>query len=706
MIVYGSKLYGVTQNGGTNSYGTLYSYEPSSNAFSVLLHLGNTYGKSVYGYLALYNTSLYGITNGDNNPDDGKIIEYNIATGVAAVRHTFINNEGSEAWQVGMTLVGSMFYGVMNRGGMSESGTLFSFNPASSGADAYKVVKKVEFGNPLGNEPIEMLVSTGGNELYGITANGPIPYKGIIFKYDIQQNTVEMQVGFSVLANAGNQPTSLMYYPVDHVQHIQSWDNMTKTYGETNIQLQASVSSGQPLIYTSTDPLIASVSGNFLIIHKAGVVQLTAHAAGNSYFYAADSTIQLTINKKALTVKVNNEEKCPGNPNPTFTLLYDEFAGTDDEGDLPDPPTASTTAGTEVGTFPIVVSGGSDERYSFTYINGTLTVMGASVPSAVIGKNVISVTSEAAYRIDPILSTLSYTWTYTGTGMTYMGDSIGPDFNIHATKTATPGFILCIISRCGLVDTFKKEIGINTKPSFENFLAPLTCGIYKSRCDSSYLSSLKVESMFQTPVTTCSPSGYSDYTDSETTGTLFLGEAYTLNLEAGGMPGYFGLWIDYNNDGDFGGPQELLSANFEIGFQYIVPNIVVPNVEAYKGPRRMRIKTRLSKPFSAADYCQTESEVGETEDYLISLDVRPVLEGPNFITPNADGLNDLFVIRGVNTKTKNSLLILDRMGKIIYETENYQNNWPEPHTKLNNGVYFYIFKNGEQELKSYIDISY
>lgn len=48
------------------------------------------------------------------------------------------------------------------------------------------------------------------------------------------------------------------------------------------------------------------------------------------------------------------------------------------------------------------------------------------------------------------------------------------------------------------------------------------------------------------------------------------------------------------------------------------------------------------------------------------------LEFPNIITPNGDGVNDVFAIKNLNPDLPNVLTIYDRWGKRVYEKKNYQ----------------------------------
>ncbi len=66
------------------------------------------------------------------------------------------------------------------------------------------------------------------------------------------------------------------------------------------------------------------------------------------------------------------------------------------------------------------------------------------------------------------------------------------------------------------------------------------------------------------------------------------------------------------------------------------------------------------------------------------------VEVPNVITPNGDGYNDKFYIKGLDLFPGSSLTIIDRNGKLIYQSMNYKNNWQA--TSVPSGSYFYSLK--------------
>jgi gliding motility-associated-like protein len=70
------------------------------------------------------------------------------------------------------------------------------------------------------------------------------------------------------------------------------------------------------------------------------------------------------------------------------------------------------------------------------------------------------------------------------------------------------------------------------------------------------------------------------------------------------------------------------------------------------------------------------------------------LERGNVITPNGDGLNDVFEVKALYSNT--SLYIFNRWGNLIYETNDYRNDWDAKGQPA--GVYYYIFRrpNGDE----------
>jgi gliding motility-associated-like protein len=105
---------------------------------------------------------------------------------------------------------------------------------------------------------------------------------------------------------------------------------------------------------------------------------------------------------------------------------------------------------------------------------------------------------------------------------------------------------------------------------------------------------------------------------------------------------------------------------------------------------------------SSAEVDLTDSDNSSSAEILVKA-----LFIPNVITPNGDGSNDRFEIKGLNKFLKTELVIFDRWGDHVFEQTNYQNDWSA--SGLSTGTFFYIFSGiddaGERhEFKGWIQV--
>jgi gliding motility-associated-like protein len=79
---------------------------------------------------------------------------------------------------------------------------------------------------------------------------------------------------------------------------------------------------------------------------------------------------------------------------------------------------------------------------------------------------------------------------------------------------------------------------------------------------------------------------------------------------------------------------------------------------------------------------------------------------PTVFTPNGDGDNDTFVIKGTEDFERLEIEIANRWGDQVYKSSNYQNDWSA--IGLPEGTYFYIIKafseSGEKDYKGWVQI--
>ena len=89
---------------------------------------------------------------------------------------------------------------------------------------------------------------------------------------------------------------------------------------------------------------------------------------------------------------------------------------------------------------------------------------------------------------------------------------------------------------------------------------------------------------------------------------------------------------------------------------------------------------------------------------------------PEGFSPNGDGVNDMFIIKGLNNYPNNTLTFFNRWGNEVYAVTNYQNDWNATSNKglrvggelLPVGTYFYILDlgvDGKAPIKGYVYIN-
>jgi hypothetical protein len=151
------------------------------------------------------------------------------------------------------------------------------------------------------------------------------------------------------------------------------------TYGVLPIALSATGGgSGNPVIFSVVSGS-GSISGSTLTVTGVGTVVVAANQASSAnYAAAAQVEKSVVVDKALLTVKANNASRVYGAANPTFTPTYTGFVNGDTSAVLTGAPSLTTTATatSSPGNYTITSAVGSlaATNYSFTFVNGTLTI--------------------------------------------------------------------------------------------------------------------------------------------------------------------------------------------------------------------------------------------------------------------------------------------------------------------------------------------
>ncbi len=335
----------------------------------------------------------------------------------------------------------------------------------------------------------------------------------------------------------------------------------------------------------------------------------------------------------------------------------------------------------------------------------------------ILGKDIVPVSSENSYTIHPQSAAYTYTWLYSSSNI-YSSGWTGDSIALYFKKDTPSGTLTCTITGGGLTKVVSKSIIVNPEPTFSEALTDISCNPSQTRCQYGYINSFML-SASDTALSSnsgCSASGYYDYTSSSIYDTLILGDNYQAELgyiAPTGSTVYAGVWIDFDNDGKMNNNREYVGASFSSSGSLSINNILIP-ADVEVGAKRMRVRLG-AKEFTYFDYCPNNDEVGETEDYLILISKFDGIKTPNFITPNSDGKNDIFVIKGVEYNVGNSLKVYNKVGDLVYEASNYDNSWEGKNQNgesLKAGTYYYVFtqksatKKKEDVIKGFLEIRY
>ncbi len=150
-----------------------------------------------------------------------------------------------------------------------------------------------------------------------------------------------------------------------------------KTYGNADFNGGAtSLNTTQPIIYTSSNPAVATIVAGNIHITGAGSSNITAAQASDGFYPAASITQPLTVNKANLIITADNKTKFEGQANPTLTVTYTSFVLGETATVLLTPANITTTAvlASPPGVYPISVNGATSSNYNISFVNGTLTV--------------------------------------------------------------------------------------------------------------------------------------------------------------------------------------------------------------------------------------------------------------------------------------------------------------------------------------------
>ena len=98
---------------------------------------------------------------------------------------------------------------------------------------------------------------------------------------------------------------------------------------------------------------------------------------------------------------------------------------------------------------------------------------------------------------------------------------------------------------------------------------------------------------------------------------------------------------------------------------------------------------------------------GSDQSPLIATLNNEKVEANNILSPNGDGVNDIWIVKNIAFYPNNTVTVYDRTGKVMYSRKNYQNDWAGTYqgSVLNEGTYYYLVDLGNgSNVKGFITV--
>lgn|GEM_PF-522873 len=267
----GKVLYGTTYEGGKHDEGNIFSIHTDGSHYKDLHDfLDNSYdGGYPYGGVTLVGGKLYGVT--ESGGWDGYGIVYSLDTDGTAYMPLYAFNYDSGSYAYGeLVVAGNMIYGTTEGGGTHNDGTLFAID---INGNNHRTLVNFDYYNN-GEEPEYGMLAYANGSLYGTTESGGGLGGGTLFRYDLcgygSTNLTTLSTpdsnsnkGTATVVATGTAPSPYTY--------------MWSPGGQTNAT--ATGLSAGSYIVTVTSAFGCQTSTRVVVGSSLGVNNITANAA-------------------------------------------------------------------------------------------------------------------------------------------------------------------------------------------------------------------------------------------------------------------------------------------------------------------------------------------------------------------------------------------------------------------------------------------
>ncbi len=212
------KTYGVTRGGGTNGEGIIYEFDPSNNVFTKLYDL--TSSDKAYTLTEGDTNKLYGFTN-PRSGGGGRIYQFDIATNTFTNLHYFSTGlEGSYSY-LPLVYKNHILYGT-NRTDITHEGMLFSYDISNDVFNDYTIYT---------NYQTLPLVKTQDERFFFATEEDLFDTCGALYEFDTTSNIINRLNGIEYGTKGVNPVKMIISSNNGLVYGITNSGPLTSDYG-------------------------------------------------------------------------------------------------------------------------------------------------------------------------------------------------------------------------------------------------------------------------------------------------------------------------------------------------------------------------------------------------------------------------------------------------------------------------------------------
>jgi gliding motility-associated-like protein len=393
-------------------------------------------------------------------------------------------------------------------------------------------------------------------------------------------------------------------------------DDQSKVYGTVNPALTFTYSgwvNGDDVSDLGTLPQSVTIIDETSSVGTYTNSIVLGGGVDDNYEYTYVSA-DFSITKAPLAISVDNKRRVYGEGNPELTVTYSGFKNNDDISDLDIIPeiTTSVISVSPVGSYPIILTGGSDNNYSIILNNGIMNVEKATITATADNKSKI-------YKQDNPDFTISYSGFVPGEDKSVI--------DVIPVATSDAG-----------TDSDAGNYGITLSGGVDNNYG----FVYRD-------GNLTINKADQTINFGEIPEG------------LRMTEEFNLVATASS-----GLQVTFESSDDF-----IAGVSGNVLIVYKEGNVTIGALQ--QGDHNWNPAPVITRP-------------------VITL---PTFDNINSLfSPNNDGMNDTWYIPDLEQYGKLQVSVYNRYGKLVYQSDGYKNDWDGTWHggQLPSSSYYYIIK--------------